>query len=80
MGRPWCELQVAGEQALGVNVAELRWRWLVMGYVIELLRWCGNMSVWCEWVDIVLMLPLNQRWLLCLLLLVKGVDGILQFC
>jgi hypothetical protein len=44
-----------------------------MGDVIELLRW------W-EWFDVVLMLPLNQRWLLSLLLLAKDVDGILQFC
>jgi hypothetical protein len=50
-----------------------------MGDVIELWRW-GDMSVWWEWVDIVLMLPLKQRWLLSLLLLVKDVDGILQFC
>jgi hypothetical protein len=53
MGRSWCELQVAGECILGVNVAKLwcwwgswleelvvwqRW-WLVMGNVIELQRW-----------------------------------------
>jgi hypothetical protein len=37
------------------------------------------MSVCWEWVDIVLMLPLNQQWLLSFLLLAKDVDGILQF-
>jgi hypothetical protein len=26
MGRPWCELQAAGEWALGVSIAKL-WRW-----------------------------------------------------
>jgi hypothetical protein len=50
-----------------------------MGDVIELRMW-GDMSVWWEWVDVVLMLPLNQRHILSLLLLVKDVDGILQFC
>jgi hypothetical protein len=91
MGRPWCELQVASEQALGVDVAESRWRWgrqleelvvwrwwwLVVKDVVKLWRWWGDMSVWWECVDVVLMLPLNQRWLLSLLLLAKDVNGIL---
>jgi hypothetical protein len=37
MGRPWCELQMAGEWALGIDVAELRrrrGRWLE-----ELVAW-----------------------------------------
>jgi hypothetical protein len=38
------------------------------------------MSMWWEWVDVVLMLPLNWLWLLSLLLLVNDIDGILQFC
>jgi hypothetical protein len=38
------------------------------------------MSVWWERVDVILVLPLNQRWLLSLLLLVKDIDGLLQFC
>jgi hypothetical protein len=50
-----------------------------MGDVVELRRWWGDMSVWWEWVDGVLMLPLNHWWLLSLLLLAKDVDGILQF-
>jgi hypothetical protein len=50
-----------------------------MGDVIELQRW-GDMTVWWEWVDVVLMLHLNQRWLMSLLLLANVVDGILQFC
>jgi hypothetical protein len=51
-----------------------------MGDVIELRRWWGYMSVRWERVDVVLMLPLNQLWLLSLLLLAKNIDGILQFC
>jgi hypothetical protein len=38
------------------------------------------MSVWWERVDVVLVLSLNQRWLLSLLLLAKDVDDVLQFC
>jgi hypothetical protein len=38
------------------------------------------MSVWWRWVDVGLMLSLNQQWLLSLLLLAKSVDGILQLC
>jgi hypothetical protein len=53
---------------------------MVMGVVIELQWWWGDMSVWWEWVDVALTLPLSQRWLLSLLLLVKDVDGVLQFC
>jgi hypothetical protein len=45
--------------------------------VVKLWRWWGDMSVWWECVDVVLMLPLNQRWLLSLLLLAKDVNGIL---
>jgi hypothetical protein len=37
------------------------------------------MSGWWRWVDIWLMLPFNQRWLLSLFLLANDVDGILQF-
>jgi hypothetical protein len=48
--------------------------------VAKLRSWRGVMSAWWEWVDVVLMLPLDQRWLLSLLLLVKDVDGVLQFC
>jgi hypothetical protein len=29
------------------------------GDVVELQRWWGDMSVWWEWVDVVLMLPLS---------------------
>jgi hypothetical protein len=27
--------------------------------VIELRLWWGDMSVWLEWVDVILVLPLN---------------------
>jgi hypothetical protein len=50
---------------------------MVLGVVIELWWWWRDMSVCWEWVDIVLMLPLSQRWLLSLLLLAKNVDGVL---
>jgi hypothetical protein len=56
------------------------WRWLVLEDVVKLWRWWGEVSVWWERVDVVLMLPLNQLWLLSLLLLAKDIDGILQFC
>jgi hypothetical protein len=64
---------MAGVWTLGVGVAELwqrwgrwleelvawqRW-WLVVEDVVKLWRWLGDMSVWWEWVDVVLMLPLN---------------------
>jgi hypothetical protein len=37
MGRPWCELQVADERALGVSVVELRQRWG---------KWLEELVVW----------------------------------
>jgi hypothetical protein len=37
----------------------------------------GDMSMWWEWVGVVLLLPLSQQCLVSLLLLAKDVDSVL---
>jgi hypothetical protein len=49
----------------------------MVGDVVEWRRWWRDIIVWWRWVGIGLMLPLAQRWLLPLLLLVKDINGIL---
>jgi hypothetical protein len=55
----------------------------VIGDVVIWWRWRGNVVVWQRWrgnVGVEVLLPLIRRWVLPLLLLVKDVNGILQFC
>jgi hypothetical protein len=44
---------------------------------VEWQRWWRDVVMWWGWVVVGLMLPLAQRWLLPLLLLVKNIDGVL---
>jgi hypothetical protein len=39
----------------------------------------GDMSMWWEWVGVVLLLPLSQQCLVSLLLLAKDIDSVLRF-
>jgi hypothetical protein len=50
MQRPWHELQVFGQRAFGVYVADLHWGWWLLEEMIMHWRWqwwlMGDLVIW----------------------------------
>jgi hypothetical protein len=84
MQGPWCELQVFGQRAFGVNGADLWWRWWLLEEMVvwwmwwlmrELIVWRGWW--WRRWG---LMRDMVERSFVPLLLLTEDTEGVLHLC